>query len=253
MADDHIAHDNTAATLAIPAGLKPVGAAHWLPVHVSGLKGSVLKGLSAAELGPFAPGRVAAAGDEATAAAAGPAAAGPAAAAAPQDDAQGSDQQQQQQQQQHRAGSAPATAALKATLRGRALAGACWPLPPGVGGLVLEPAPELDVAAEEEEDEMDDDDDEYGQQRRPRSAGGAAVTGGPPRQRSWRAVAAFDQLVSWNHDTAPAPTDAAWRLMDFLAVSAAAHAGPAITREEVEAEVKRVEGGGGGDAPAAAT
>jgi hypothetical protein len=255
------AHDNTAATLAIPAGLEPC-AAHWLPVHLSGLKGGsggMLTGLSDAELGPFAPAaakRAAAAGDKAEeeAAAAAPAAAAAAAAAAQQDDAHGSDQQQQAAAS--RAGSAPATAALQATLRGRELAGARWPLPPGVGGLVLEPAPELDVAAEadgDEEAQDEDEDDEYGGyggRRRQQQQGGeqqGKQQQQAPRQRSWRAVAAFDELVSWNHDTLPAPTDAAWRLMDFLAVSAAAHMARPITKEEVDAEVAVAGGVKSGD------
>jgi hypothetical protein len=68
-------------------------------------------------------------------------------------------------------------------------------------------------------------------------------------------VAAFSELVAWNHDTTPAPTDAAWRLMDFLAVSAAAHgvagavavpgAPPAISAADVDAECRRARGGGG--------
>lgn len=253
------AADNTTATLAIPASLPGAGAgggasAHWLPVHLKAAGGKKpLDRLTDAELGPFAPG---AQQEEAAGAAA--------AAAGPADDAPSSDQQQQNPAAA--VGSAPASAALQASLRGRALAGARWPLPPGVGGLVLEPAPDLDVEEdnameEDEEDYGDDDEDDYGgrqrqkqqqQQGRPGSEAAAEGGGGAaPRQRSWRAVAAFDELVAWNHDTAPAPSDAAWRLMDFLAVSAAAHGaagagggsglgGAPITVADVDAEVARV-------------
>jgi hypothetical protein len=235
-------NNNATATLVIPRALAG-STAHWLPIMLR-LK---LDSLSDAELGPFAPGSQLMETE---------AAPSPAPAA---DDAPSSDQQQQQQNQ---SASAPASAALKASLRGRALAGARWPLPEGVGGLVLEPAPDLDVEDEvemEEEDHYDDDDD-YGmgkrqkQQQRPGSAGGSGNSAAAPRQRSWRAVAAFSELVAWNHDTTPAPTDAAWRLMDFLAVSAAAHgvvggvpgAPPAISAADVDAEVGRARVGGRG-------
>jgi len=279
---------NTTATLAIPAGLPTAAAAHWLPVHLD-LKGEsggrrldrLL--LSDAELGPFAPG-ARHDGHE------GYAGAGPSAAnnGSNNDAGGGSDQQQEAQPAPNAAaaaaaaGSAPADAALKATLRGRALAGARWPLPPGVGGLVLEPAPDLNVQEEqgddEEEMEAGDDDDGCGyggggrrrqQQQQQQQPWQAARPAAAPRQRSWRAVAVFGELVAWNHDVAPAPTDAAWRVMDFLAVSAAAHglgagdgggsgggiggggggggAGglpPPITAADVDAEVRAAAAGG---------
>lgn len=60
-------------------------------------------------------------------------------------------------------------------------------LPPGCGGLLVAPAPPSAASAADE--------------------------------RSWAAVAAFDRLAYWNHDTAPAASDWQARALDWLALA----------------------------------